>query len=140
MDINKKELEKFAEENGIKFIVLFGSRATETFKKESDFDIAVLASPEKNISDLDNYNNVLFGLAKILDIPDYKLDLTNLNKANILLRYEITLNGVLLRGDEDAYAQYKAFAFRDYIDAKPLFNLESLLVHKRLKLMQKALA
>src|SRR3990167_1412903 len=136
------QLKKFAKENGIKYIVLFGSRAKNgraAIRMDSDFDIAVLTMPEKNIKNFDDYNTVLFGLAKILGIPDHQIDLTNLNEANILLRYEITSKGKLLYGDADEYENYKGFAFRDYIDAKPLFELESLLVQKRQTLIKRAL-
>lgn len=137
---NKIELEKYAQKSGIKFIVLFGSQTKGIIKKDSDFDIAVLTTPEKDIrNNLDNYTRILFGLSEILNIPDFKMDLTNLNNANILLRYNIISAGELLYGDKTEYEELKAFAFRDYIDAKPLFNLESLLIHKRQGLIAKAL-
>lgn len=146
MNINMGKLNKFCEENGIKFVVLFGSRAKEIrnekalIREDSDFDIAVLTLPEKNIrNSIDNYTNVLFGLSEILNIPDYKMDLTNLNNANILLRYEITSTGELLYGDKIEFEELKAFAFRDYIDAQPLFNLESFLIYKRQNLIAEAL-
>lgn len=137
----KEKLAKFAEENGIKFIVLFGSQAKETVRKDSDFDIAVLTVPEKNIkTNMENYNNILFGLSKILDIPDYKTDLTNLNSANILLKYEITTKGKLIYEKGDDYEEFKARAFREYIDARPLFNLEDFLIRKRLDLLKQAIS
>lgn len=142
MEINKEttgKLKEFAKKAGIKFIVLFGSQVKEVVRKDSDFDIAVLIAPEKNIKNLDNYNAVLFGLSEILNIPDYKIDMTNLNSANILLRYEITFGGNLLYGNADEYEEYKTFAFRDYIDAQPLFKLEDLLIHKRQALIEKAI-
>lgn len=142
MKIDEKTTEKlgqFAKEAGIKFIVLFGSQTKGLVQKDSDFDIAVLTAPEKNIKELDNYNNVLFGLSKILNIPDYKMDLTNLNSANILLRYEIASGGKLLYGNAEEYEEYKAFAFRDYIDAKSLFELENLLIYKRQTFIKEAI-
>lgn len=144
--IDTEKLNKICQESGIEFVVLFGSRAKEArgektlIREDSDFDVAVLTTSEKNIYDsLDNYTNILFGLSEVLGIPDYKMDLTNLNNANILLRYEITSEGELLYGDRIEYEELKAFAFRDYIDARPLFDLESLLVHKRQDLIAEAL-
>lgn len=132
----KDQLNKFAQENGIKFVVLFGSRAKAMPCDDSDYDIAVLTMPEKNIKNsMDNYNNVLFGLSKILDIPDYKFDLTNLNDANILLKYHITSSGILLYGNKTDFEELKADAYRDYIDAKPLFNLERILIYKKQKIL-----
>lgn len=133
----REQLNKFAQENGIKFIVLFGSRAKEApVREDSDYDIAVLTVPEKNIEkSMDNYNNVLFGLSKILNIPDYKTDLTNLNNANILLKYHITSSGILLYGNKINFEELKSDAYRDYVDARPLFNLERILIYKKQKIL-----
>ena len=146
-NIDTVKLNKFCIENGIKFVVLFGSRAKEArgekvlIREDSDFDVAVLTSDGKNIRDgMDSYNNIMFGLSEIFNIPDFKMDLTNLNNANILLRYEITSQGKLLYGDTTEYEELKAFAFRDYIDARPLFDLEDFLIQKRQNLIAKALA
>lgn len=135
------KLAGFAEQNGVKFVVLFGSQAEKISEKESDFDVAVLTTPEKNIREsMENYNNILFGLSKILNIQDYKTDLTNLNNANILLKYEIVLKGQLLHGDELDYLEFKSAAIREYMDAGRLFDLESLLIKKRQDLLAEAIA
>lgn len=137
----QEQLNKFAEENGVKFVVLFGSRVKSHPREDSDYDIAVLTAPEKNIkTSLDNYNNVLFGLSEILNIPDYNLDLTNLNNANILLKYYITSSGILLCGNEIDFEELKADAYRDYMDARPLFNLERILIYKKQKILSGLLA
>ncbi|MEK6591390.1 MAG: nucleotidyltransferase domain-containing protein [Nitrospinota bacterium] len=128
-------LNEFAYKNGIKFIILFGSQADKTSRERSDFDIAVFTSNTKNIDKLEEYNNVLFGISKILCIPDYKIDLTNLNNADPLLRYEITSNGLLLYGNEVDYLSFKSFAFKDYIETKDLRILEKRLIFKRQKLI-----
>lgn len=128
------KLEELAKKHKIKFIVLFGSQTTKTFNKESDFDIAVFMD---KFNDLDTYNDVLFGLAKILKIPEEKIDLTDLKNANPLLRYEITSRGKLLFGDEMEYLNFQALAFKDYILAQNLFDLEKALVKKRHKLLEK---
>jgi predicted nucleotidyltransferase len=139
MRVNKEKLKKYAPEKGIKFIILFGSQATGNVLKESDFDLAVLTTKEKSISTLDNYNDVLDFLKGALEISDYKIDLTNLNKANPFLRYEVISSGILLYGDEDEYAGYRAFAFKEYIDSRSLFDLEKFLVKKRQRLLRELL-
>lgn len=132
----KSKVKEFALKNDIKFIVLFGSHAKGSLREDSDFDIAVLTTPEKNIRDsMDNYSSVLFGLTDALDIPDYKIDLTNLNTANPFLRQEVVLGGVLLYGDKINYAAFKSFALRDYIATSDLRNLERKMVLKRQKLI-----
>jgi predicted nucleotidyltransferase len=139
MRVNKEKLKKYAPEKGIKFIILFGSQATGNVLEESDFDLAVLTTKEKSISTLDNYNDVLDFLKGVLEISDYKIDLTNLNKANPFLRYEVISSGILLYGDEDEYAGYRAFAFKEYIDSRSLFDLEKFLVKKRQRLLRELL-
>ena len=89
-------------------------------------------------SDYKLYLDLLGNLSEILQIGTNQLDLTDLAKANILLRYETTSRGKLLYGDEDEYTEFKAFAFRDYIDAKPLFELEDILIKKRQELIKQA--
>jgi predicted nucleotidyltransferase len=131
----KLKLSEFARENNIKFIILFGSQTKKTSDEKSDFDIAVLTSGDKDIGKLENYNNVLFGISDILGIPDYKIDLTNLNNADPLLRYEIVSNGLLLYGDDILYASFKCFAFRDYIETEDLRILEKELILKRQRLI-----
>ena len=146
LDIEKLKLktEEIVRKHNIKFVVLFGSQAEllkSTVKKDSDFDIAVFLNSGKPLFvDFKLYGELLDEFSKLFNVKDsIKIDLTDLNRANILLRYEIINKGLLLYGDEDEYAQFKAFAFRDYIDAKPLFDLESFLIKKRQKLIKEAL-
>lgn len=140
MQISQQALNQYAEEKAIKFIVLFGSRAINKAREESDCDVAVFLKNRKDFfSDFGLYSDLLKNLSAALGIGEEKLDLTNLAKANILLRYEITSKGKLLCGDENEYEEFKAFAFRDYIDAKPLFDLENLLIRKRQELIKQAI-
>ncbi len=129
-------IEKLAKKYKIKFIVLFGSQAVKSPRKDSDFDIAIFMDKFNN---LDVYNNVLFGLSALLKISEEKIDLTDFKNANPLLRYEITSKGKLLFGDEMEYLEFKAFSFRDYIASKKLLDLESFLIKKRHKLLGEAL-
>lgn len=137
----KSKIVDFAEKHKIKFIVLFGSQVAEASKADSDFDVAVVLEKNKSIfADSKLYSELLDEFSKLFNVYDsIKIDLTDLGKANILLRYEIISNGLLLYGDEDEYAQFKAFSFRDYIDAKQLFDLESFLIKKRHNLIQEAI-
>jgi predicted nucleotidyltransferase len=135
MKVDRERIEKYAFEKGIKFIILFGSQAVGDRHENSDFDVAVLTTREKNLSVLKNYSETLDFLSNILGIPDYRIDLTNLNKANPFLKYEVVSSGKLLYGDEDEYADYRAGAFKDYIDSQPLFHLEKYLIKKRQNLL-----
>lgn len=139
MVIDKEQLNKFAKECGVKFLVLCGSYAQGTVRDDSDVDVAVyFDSPKSIFHDFGNYSNFINRLQNIIQFGG-TVDLIDLKDANILLRYEVTAKGKFLFGDETEYAQYKAFAFREYLDATSLFELESNLIQKRQKLLKEAI-
>jgi len=141
LKFDKEKLNDFAKKADIKFAVLFGSRAVERVADESDFDLAVSLKDGKSVfDDMGKYSEMLENFAKIFSANEDKIDLTDLNNANILLRYEITKNGVLLFGDPQDYEELKSFSFRDYVDAKPLFDLEDKIIKKRLSFIKENLA
>ncbi|MEK7175735.1 MAG: nucleotidyltransferase domain-containing protein [Patescibacteria group bacterium] len=141
IDQEKQEnLNKYAQSKKIRFIVLFGSAVKGTSRLESDFDIAIyLYNEESLFKNLKEHSEILNKLGEILDIDSNKIDLVDLNEANILLRYEITSGGKLLYGNELDFIQYQCFAFRDYVDARPLFELENLIINKRQKFLKEIL-
>ena len=141
LKFDKEKLNDFAKKADIKFAVLFGSRAVERVADESDFDLAVSLKDGKSVfDDMGKYSEMLENFAKIFSANEDKIDITDLNNANILLRYEITKNGVLLFGDSQDYEEFKAFSFRDYMDAKSLFELEDKIIKKRLSFIKESLA
>ena len=140
IEVNKKNLELLAREYGVKFVVLYGSHVAGKTIEESDVDVAVFFETRRVPESFSRYSEIMQKLAEALQVEIGKLDFVILNKANILLRYEITAKGKLLFGDEDEYLQYKAFAFRDYHDAKSLFQLEDLLIRKRQTLLKQSLS
>lgn len=135
MKVDKVCIKKQAFKKGVRFIVLFGSQAAGNGRENSDFDVAVLTTKEKDLSGLENYSEILEFISEAFGIPDYRIDLTNLNKANPFLKYEVVSSGKLLYGDEDEYADFRAGAFKDYIDSQPLFDLEKYLIKKRQRLL-----
>lgn len=142
--MKKFDEEKIKEEAfklGIRMVVLFGSRANGKENENSDYDIAVSTTPEKNIKkSMKGYTNVLFFLSGALGIPDEKIDLTNLNNANIFLAYQIFSEGKLLYGSDDLFSEERAVSYREYVDARPLFNLEDIIIHKRQNFLRMSLA
>ena len=132
----KKEISKMAKKYGLKLVLLFGSFSSGKIHEGSDYDIAVLTEESKNISNLKNYNNILFFLSEVLEIPSQKIDLTNLNNANPLLCYEITMKGKLVFADRNLFDEHRARSFRNYIDSQPLFNLEHHLIEKRNQMLK----
>lgn len=122
-------LETVARELAVRCVVLFGSRATGTPPPtpESDLDVAILAGPpDAPRAWWDCYETLsdVFSQAT--------LDLVMLHEADPLFRYEIMRSGVLLYGDPDVFLEYKAFAYRDFVDSADLRALEEALFQKKM--------
>jgi len=140
MELNfsqKRKLNELAEKYQLKMMLLFGSQVRkqpEQLHQESDFDIAYLSKKDlsgKEIIDLDCDLMNVFNSDRV--------DLTDLKNANPFLRYEIAKNSQLLYGKEMDYLEFKAFAFKDYVGHRSLFELRDFLMKKRHRLLGKFL-
>lgn len=121
---------EIAQRYELALVVLFGSVARANERSGSDIDIAVLKRDRAPLSYAE-FRDIIAGFSEKLEKRFSKVDLVDLAKANILLRYEIMMGGSLLAGDPDAYERYRIFAFRDYVDAGSLRALEETLIRKR---------
>jgi predicted nucleotidyltransferase len=128
-ELDRPGLHEVAERLGLRMIVLFGSRATGTPPPgpDSDVDLAIaVADPRKPVDEW-----VIAGeLAKLF--PHESLDVVFMENADSLFRWEIVREGVLLFGDELAYLELRAFAYRDFIDSADLRALEAVLFERKL--------
>lgn len=132
----KNKIEEFALKNNVGFVVLFGSQAVRSAKKESDIDIAIYLNDNRFVfGNAEMFSEILDGLRNVFESQGLEIDIVDLRTADILLRYEIISKGNLLYGDEIDYENYKSFARRDYMDARQLFDLEDLLITKRQNLI-----
>lgn len=124
---DKKKLAEIAEQHQFRFVILHGSRATGHERVDSDIDIAIVPRGRKDPT-LDCYPE----MARIFHttLESATLDLKSLTGADPLFRYEVTRDGILLYGDEIEYEEYKAISRRMYDDARPLFELENILIHR----------
>lgn len=120
----------------LRMVVLFGSQAMGQANEQSDYDVAVLLKENERIDNLQKYNDLLSFLAEILQTSEEKVDLTDIRTAPPLLFYEIFTEGKLLYGDELDFEEYRAKAFRKYIDAQPLFELRRTIIEKKQKLLK----
>ena len=131
----KKQIKKCAEKYQLKMMILFGSRVKgKIIHQESDFDIAYLSKKDLTGKEIIHFN------CDLIDVFHCdRIDLTNLKGVDPLLRQEIARNSQLLFGNEMDYLGFKAFAFKDYINHQPLFDLRELLIKKRHKLLKKSI-
>lgn len=113
-----------AERFGLRLVVLFGSRATGHPPPDSDCDIAVLGCPQG-----EQWN--LFEALQDA-IPDFPVDLVEIEPADPLFRHEIFLDAVLLYGNPDLFCEYRAFAYKDFVDSADLRALEHALFERRM--------
>jgi predicted nucleotidyltransferase len=124
-----RELDGPCRKLGVRFAVLFGSRATGSPPPgpESDIDVAVLPGRQDESPSLWGYRRELDAA-----FTDHSLDLVLLNNADPLLRWEVMERGILLYGDADEFLEYRAFAYRDFVDSADLRALEQDLFLKKM--------
>lgn len=86
--------DSFYRELGIKLVYLFGSFVTERFDNRADVDIALLF--EDGLKSTELFRRSALFQAKAAKIIDTKLDVSILNLASPLLKYEVVVNGEIL--------------------------------------------
>ncbi len=125
----KDILTQMGQKYNLRFIILHGSHAHGATHMDSDLDIAVLGEKKPSVKKfLAMYSDFsdLFG-----DSKDRELDFKTLHHTDPLFRYLTVRDGVLLHGDSLEYSEYRAYAFKDFIDTADLRNLETIITKKR---------
>lgn len=125
----KQSLIKTAKKYGLNFILLFGSQAHGRIRLESDLDIAY--SPQKDL-DFRNEYSLANELKKIFQSKK-KIDLVNVHNAPPLLLHRIAFGTqVLAEPIAHSFASFQMYAFKIYVEAKPLFRLRDEFIKKNL--------
>lgn len=130
----KIEIERIGREYGLKLLLVYGSFVRNTARLESDLDIAVLGAKEVSFDLLLEIYNRLSDIFK----DKKEIDVKSLHHSDMLFRYYVMRDGILLYGNITDYNQYKSYAFRAYRDSRDLLRLEEILVDKRIKSLQEA--
>jgi uncharacterized protein len=132
------KLAHVAERLGIRLAVAFGSRIGGALPPgdDSDFDLAVLRDRgrEARATHAECYS----ALAGIF--PHLSVDLAFLDDADPLFRHEVMAGAVLLHGDPDLFADFRSFAYRDFVDSKDLRELEHRLFRKKMAVLAEELS
>ena len=114
----KQLIKSIAKKYDIDLFVLFGSRAVGRAHAQSDFDVAYRSRAPLL---LDREASMILDLSAVFGSED--IDLVNLTAAPPLLYYAIFKEGISLYEKELlAFASYAAYAFKQYVEAKPLFR------------------
>jgi uncharacterized protein len=122
-----KSFSQFFESNEyISFAYIFGSRATETNRPDSDYDIAFYPADKflKIANKIDKHSvqsSIELELEKLLKTE--KLDLVNLDTASPLLRYKVIKNGKLILEKNPFLHRSKVARWvMEYLDLKPFLE------------------
>lgn len=108
-------LQQAAQNAGLDLLVLFGSRARQQARPDSDWDLGFLS---KHAVDQESLRE---SIAVILNAS--KVDLVDLNRSNGLLRYFVAAEGVLIyERVPGAFLNFRQGAVRFWCDAEPVLS------------------
>lgn len=134
LSYNPADLDAVVHRFSLRLVAVFGSYARHDPPPgpDSDLDIAVLGCRRELVIEcLDAFGEVF---------PRVPIDLVRLEDADPLFRQEIMESAVRLAGDPDLFYEYRAFAYRDYIDSADLFALEQTLFRKKMTRLRERLS
>jgi len=129
----KGRVEKLAHKYGLSLVLIFGSQAREETKRESDIDIAILASKKLSEKDMVYLN---FEFTNILPID--RVDLVDIHGAPPLLMKQIADSAkVVYQKTSGEYPGFLIYADRLYREARPLFDLRRARIFSTVKNINK---
>lgn len=133
---SKKQISKllfkyFTSKDAVALAYLFGSVVSGDRHALSDIDIGVLLKPDA-VFNLDDQLSLITDLRKLLDF-DY-VDLSLLNDAAPLLKFEVVQNGELVFvTDDEIRCDFEVRARQEYFDIQPLLELQYEYMLQRIK-------
>ncbi len=117
----KTKIDKLVQKYNLELLLLFGSRVTGKVHKESDYDIGYASGRRL---DLDDEGRLINDLMGVIGADDERvINLVSIKKAKPLLLYAITSScQVLYEKEPTVFARLRAFAFKQYVETKPLYE------------------
>lgn len=135
MELKEMErgLAEYAAERPILALYLFGSAAWDRRTRLSDIDIAVLLPEDVPKEEyFDRRLEMTVELTRLLKESD--VDLVVLNEAPPLLKHRVVTGGrVVFCRDERARNRFEARAILEYLDFKPVLDLQYQCLKRRLE-------
>ncbi len=105
----------FYQKYGVALVYLFGSINSERFAPESDVDVAVLF--EEKVAPLERFRHTALMQSALRKRVQRKVDVTILNFAPPLLRYEVVKGGsVCYFSNPELIFHFQSRTYRDYED------------------------
>jgi len=131
MDEDKKVVEFLSKQERVKLAYLFGSVAEGKEGKLSDVDLAVFLDESLSKKEILNLQLKLISeLTSILKTD--KVDLTVMNNAPLLLKYNIIKHGKILKQDMETKVRVESGILSDYLDMKYFIDRHTNLAIKRI--------
>ena len=124
-DRQSKKIKKIGKDFNLNLLLVYGSYAKGNQRKDSDLDIAFLGNAP---IDFDAYFRLHSALANVFGDMGRDLDAVDLYKKDPLFLHQVAKNSQLLYGSAIDYNEFRAFAFRNYMDSKDIRELEKTLV------------
>ncbi len=125
----KSKIENLAKKHHFSLVMLFGSQATGKTHLKSDIDIAFLSDKYLNLIDI---AKITADFSKELEIGN--LELVDMKNASPLLLKQVAQKSTLLYEKEPSmFAEFKIYAFKRFMEAKPLLDLRELSLNKFLQ-------
>ena len=125
----KPKIKKLAEKYNLSLVLLFGSQASGKTHSQSDVDLAFLTAVSmslKNIAEMQDDFSETLKLEKI--------EMIALNGAHPFLLKQAAIKGrALYEKESSLFAKFKIYAFKRFMEAKPLLDLRRLSLEKFLQ-------
>ena len=132
IDKQNLKIEEIAQRYCLKLVLLFGSQSSGRVHKESDVDIAYI--PDKSL-DFNQEYHLNYEFTKVFQKD--RVDTVDIKKANPLLMYAVFQHPrILFQSDESIFSQYRTYAFKRYIEAKPLYEEKARRLREHINIMQ----
>lgn len=125
-NIQKKGAEKIVKKRGLDFVVFFGSQANGKEHNRSDLDIAVMDNKEESYR---RFGSLFNDFSDIFE--GQNVDLRFIKGSEPVFLYNVFMKGKFIAGNLQNFYNHKAFAYKNYIDSKKLFELKGKLLKKR---------
>lgn len=127
----KNKIAKLGKAYSLSLVVLFGSQATGKTLPHSDIDIAYFAQAPLSLAEESKF---IIDLMRVCRTD--AVDLVSLHSAPPLLRYQIARFGkVIYERTAGLFTSFYIHALRQYDEARPLFQLRSDYLDKKIARM-----
>ncbi len=118
--LESNDFAQFCRNHNIILAILHGSRATDSARVDSDFDLALLLDYDLKMGALEAgalKRSLLHKLIQLLSSS--RVDLTILNTVSTYFKYVVTQRGILLfEAEEEAYARFASLVIRSLSDER----------------------